>query len=87
MCVQGCEDQWLFFEAKKGSAGKKFGERWFIVFQLIRNNTRLSTERHRPANEGVQNVAWKWMKLQTVHADCPRTMLEHRVVVVELFEC
>ena len=53
----------------------------------MRNNIRLSTERCGPANEEGKNVAWKWMKLQTVHAECPRTLLVHRVVAVELSEC
>jgi len=48
---------------------------------------RLSTEGRGPANEEGQNVAWKLMKLRTVHAECPRTLFVHRVVAVELFEC
>ena len=26
---QGCEDPWLFFEAKRGPRAKKFGKHWF----------------------------------------------------------
>jgi hypothetical protein len=29
---QGCEDQWLFFEAIRGPRAGKFGKHWSIVF-------------------------------------------------------
>jgi hypothetical protein len=29
---QGCEDLWLFFKAKRGPRGQKFGKHWSTVF-------------------------------------------------------
>jgi len=33
LCEQGCEDPWLFFEAKVDPRAKKFGKHWRICIE------------------------------------------------------
>ena len=37
---QGCEDPWLFVEAKRGSASKNVGEHYNIVYSIDKNTVK-----------------------------------------------
>ena len=35
LCEQGCEDPWLFLEAKRGARAKKFGKHCVIGYAIL----------------------------------------------------